>query len=181
MWHQVKSLPIREQVFHSWNLNFHWGCGHLEYKLSMIEFAHPVYLIHSTTLKLKHQNHQQSCCKKEKNVIFSMKKMMDELKILWIFRFLYASCEAMSWCEVGSILVAVREVRGLQQTVWRCKSRAMLAWLCWPKGFYTWMWEGLGTSEACKPEDPLQSLSQPQLCLPPERLSKQGFLLVKGL
>lgn len=49
------------------------------------------------------------------------------------------------------------------------------------EGFYTWMWEGLGTSEPCMPEDPLQCLSQPKLCLPPERLSKQGFLLVKGL
>lgn len=49
------------------------------------------------------------------------------------------------------------------------------------KGFYTWMWEGLGTSEACMPEDPLQWLSQPQLRLPPARLSKCGFLTVKWL
>lgn len=27
------------------------------------------------------------------------------------------------------------------------------------EGFYTWMWEGPGTSEPCKPEDPLQRLS----------------------
>lgn len=73
--------------------------------------------------------------KKAKPGLFKYEKVMDELQILWIFRFLYSRCEAMSRCEVASILVAAREARGLQQTVWRCKRRAMLAWLCCSRGF----------------------------------------------
>lgn len=101
----------------------------------MIDFAHPVHLIQLTTLKLKCENHQWAKKKKPNQVCFRLKKWWMSLQILWIFRFLYASCEATSWCEVASILVAVWEARGLWQTVWRWTSRAMLAWLRRPKGF----------------------------------------------
>lgn len=68
----------------------------------------------------KNLNHDQSSYEKTKLFWFQYEKVMDGLQTLWIFRFLYAGCEAVSRCEVASILVAGRETRGLHQTVWRC-------------------------------------------------------------
>lgn len=76
------------------------------------------------------------CCKKSQIRVLSVLKKNDRWAAnLWIFRFLYAYCESMSWCEVASISVACGKARGLQQTLWRCKSQAMLAWLCRWRGF----------------------------------------------
>lgn len=85
---------------------------------------------------------------------------------------------SVSWCEVASILVTDGEAQGLLQTLWRCKSQAMLVLLWWLRGF-TPECERTRGRKPCKPEDPLQRLSQTQLFLPPQRLSKQGFLSVK--
>ncbi|TNN72671.1 hypothetical protein EYF80_017120 [Liparis tanakae] len=44
----------------------------------------------------------------------------------------YTSEDPLTW--EGPAL-ACGKARGLQQTLWRCKSRAMLAWLCRWRGF----------------------------------------------
>lgn len=96
----------------------------------------------------------RATAKKAKLGWFQCEKMMDELQILWIFRFLYARCEAMSWCEVASILVTGREARGLQQTLWRCKFQAMLAWLCCSRGFTPECERAWGRQNLVSPKTP---------------------------
>lgn len=119
--------------------------------------------------------------KKSQIRFFQYEKMMDELQILWIFRFLYASCEAMSRCEVASILVAVWEARGLQQTVWRWKSQAMLARLCWPEGFTPECERAWGRQSLVSQKTPYSACPSLSCACLQKACQNRNFFWLKGL
>lgn len=73
--------------------------------------------------------------KKLNCVYLSMKKWWTSCEFFEYSDFYVLDVKPMPWCEVASILVTGREAWGLQQTVWRCKCRAMLAWLCCLRDF----------------------------------------------